>query len=208
MWSGLGGEMQISGKSRLSNSGCSTLKLTIVAAGCCVVTSCSPDPDGSQTLTWETVTDGSKVSVSSDRIVDDPAWIIRCWRDSSGYDCVKLQAGLFRDAVRVKSPALPNSPPNDDPLAGLPGYSCSIGHVGSGYQEEISSEHGKLTSNVISGYDDLEPGWSKKYVDDYIAENVSRPVGKYFSCSTLASKVQEGSIAALASTSVSLDLLK
>lgn len=180
----------------------------VVSILCLSATACSgsiinPIEPG---LTWETLKDGSKLAVGpTDKNAIEAASLIRCWNAGGAFDCVAIQGDEWRDVRRTRPAALPTK------IWGgaVPiGYDCSIGHVGSGYQEHVTGKHGRLTEHVSSGlFGPMEPSWSGTFVTRYFEANMITPETHWFDCRALAKVVQQGSTGTLGSSSVTRDLL-
>lgn len=157
-------------------------------------------------LKWEALADGSKFAVGpTDPAGSGALTLIRCWAAEPAYDCIAISGEDWRDVRRT----IPTQMPTTIWAAQRPpGYDCSIGSVGFGYQEHISNKLGQLTEHVESGLLGRPgPGWTKDYVDRYVAANQITPEAVWFDCRAMTVAVQAGSNATIASTSVSRAML-
>lgn len=157
-------------------------------------------------LAWEKLADGSQVALGdTDPSAEEASSLLRCWTERKGYDCVAIRGGEWKDVRRTRPASLPATIWAEKTP---PGYDCSIGSVGSGYQEHINAKTGKLTEHVVSGlFGPLERSWTKDYVARYLAANGIEPETLWYDCRAVTQAVQKGSNATIASSSITRALL-
>ncbi|EZP72355.1 hypothetical protein BV96_01788 [Sphingomonas paucimobilis] len=172
-----------------------------------LLSACNQNEVGKEpALAWEVMKDGSQVAIgSTDKDSSDANQIVRCWKTGSAFDCLSVSGDDWRSVRRIKAASLPHKV---EPEGNPPGYDCDVGSVSSGFQEHIFGPHGRLTQNVIANLlGPMDRGWSKSYVERYFEANSVKPETVWFDCRNAARVIQNGSNAAIASTSLTLAML-
>lgn len=178
----------------------------IALAGC---TEAGPQGRGIEPpLPWSALPDGSQMAVGP--LLPEGAAgsqpVVRCWPQSSGFQCLAVHGEQFRAVRRFMSPKLPTKLWDE---ASPAGYECEVSnYLGVGYTETIHNAAGQLQEHTSSnGFSRIEGSWTKKYVEDYWKANGIIPTTLWMNCLALTRVLAPNSNATIGTTDVTLELL-
>lgn len=186
-------------------------RLAVIAALALFGCSQKP-PEPPKPLVWTSLPDGSKatvgqINVPEDQFFDGPSAVMRCWPEAGGQDCLigtRTSYG-FMDFMRTKTPSLPTA--HRELVIPPVGYQCVVS-VDGGWQESVHSSAGQIKINVVSSMEYPRPAsWSKAEVEKLMADNGIQPQSHWMNCRNLSEVVGETSLAAVASTEVTREVV-
>lgn len=186
-------------------------RLALIAIVALVGCSQKP-PEPSKPLVWTSLPDGSKatvgeITVPADQFFDGPSAVMRCWPEAGEQDCLvgTRSSYGFMEFIRTKTPNLPT---NHRAFVEPPvGYQCVVS-VQGGWQESVHSSAGQIKINVVSYIEHPRPdSWSKAEVQKLMTDNAIQPQSHWMNCRNLSEVVGETSLAAVASTEVTREVV-
>ncbi|WP_303718582.1 hypothetical protein [Brevundimonas naejangsanensis] len=169
-------------------------------------------PEPPKPLEWTSLPDGSKatvgeITVPENQFFDGPSAVMRCWPEAGGQDClIATRASYgFMEFIRTKTPALPT---NHRLIFEPPvGYQCVVS-VDGGWQESVHSSAGQIKLNVVSYMEHPRPAsWSRAEVEKLMTDNAIQPQSHWMNCRNLSEVVGKTSLAAVASTEVTREVV-
>lgn len=186
----------------------------LVLAAVVTLAACQPKPhDPPKPLEWTSLPDGSKstvgaITVPSNQIFDGPSAVIRCWPEGDKQDCLIATRATYgyMEFIRTRTPELPTS---HRLLFEAPvGYQCVASVADGGWQESVHSAAGQIKLNVVSFMQHPRPAsWSKDEVEKLMMDNAIQPQSYWMNCRNLSEVVGKTSLAAVASTEVTRDVI-
>lgn len=184
---------------------CIIVGLAVIGAGCSDVRGANRGVE--PPLMWTALSDGSQMAVGP--LNPDGAGaesVVRCWPQTSGFECLAISGETLRDVRRYRSAALPKMLWAETTPAG---YECQVtDYMGFGYKERVFNASGQLKEHISSnGMGNIEGSWTREYVHNYFEANGIQPETLWFNCLALARIVAPNSNAAIGTTDVTRELL-
>lgn len=157
-------------------------------------------------LEWRSAPDGSHFYQATDN-----SWAVRCWKITSGFDCIQVTAyksnskqhytyNILRNDLKSLPTNLFNINPNGY-------YLCSF--FGDSMYESLGKGNSTLKTNTVSNsyIGQYDASWSPNYVKDWANKNGLFMYSKYFNCEMIGKVLDRGSLASLGTTDIDIHVL-